>query len=160
MAHPDGLLSSSLPPAPLSFCTAGPVPRVTHLVVASCTDSWDSAQWMSGAEVPAVIAKHRTGSVDHFTSHFQGKNWQVQDLPPGVSLRGRAQQQQSVTLPATAAGRGVSYPVTSAGGNMDLGMHNQFRRKRRQSQPMRSCMCFMDGRAVSCHCQAICYGDK
>lgn len=57
---------------------AGPVPLVTPLLVASHMDSWDPAQQKSGVRGTSSDSQAR----DHFISHFQGKIWQVQDLPP------------------------------------------------------------------------------
>lgn len=96
-------------------------------------DSWESAQQMSGVRGASSDTQARDQFRGSFNITFPGKNLAGtgSSTPPGVSLRGRAQQQQLVSLPSTAAGMGALYPVTSAGGNMDLGMHDQFRRKRR-----------------------------
>lgn len=110
---------------------AGPVPLVTHLLVAS--RSWESAQQMSGVRGASSDSQARDQFHGSFHITFPGKNLAGtgSSTTPRVSLQGRAQQQQLVHLPSTAAGMGVLYSVTSAGGNMDLGMHDLFKRKRR-----------------------------
>lgn len=164
--HPDRLASS--PPAfpqHLSYSARlDPPTLVTCLLVASCKDSWDSHSvdewsrwcqrpWPSRGPAPWIISypissgKFGRARIFHPTRGFPARQ---------SSMAAVGNSPLHSSRDGSFISSGLSQRRTWTWGCRT----SSIRRQRRQDQPLRSCMHFMNGRAAACHCQAICCGDK
>lgn len=163
--HLSGLASS--PPAfpqCLSHSARLDLPAlVICLLVASCKDGWDSHpvdEWSRRCQRPWPSRELTPWIVSYPVS--SGKLGRSRIFHPTRDFLVRQSSAAAIgnsPLHSSRDGRFISSGLNRRTWTWGC-RTSSIRRQRRQDQPLRSCVCFMDGRGASCHRQAICYGVK